>query len=386
VQQDADEDVERAPLRPKSLSNDQTSSLKGSSHHSGSSCRSDHSDRTKSSRRSGRDFDDETHQSLATQSQSSMIKEPSKAQMKSILQEENLNDDEQMQNFEGLTIPESKPIADFFPHCTVMFADIVGFNAWSSSRDPIQVFTLLQNVYEEFDKAAKTKGVFKVETIGDSYVAVTGLPESQDDHAIIMSSFALECRKIMKDVTQTLERELGPDTADDLSLRIGLHSGPVTAGLLRGEKSRFQLFGDTVNTASRMESSGEENLIQLSSSTAKFLEEGGKGDWLLKREGGLVVQGTVETETFWLERKDSASGRRLSMDAAYNAFQGKTTSKKQKKDSLLWSATENVGPLDSTDPKSSKGDSSDSVARLVDWNVEILSKLLRQVVSYLLLK
>ena len=68
------------------------------------------------------------------------------------------------------------PIADLFPHCTVMFADISGFTAWSSTRDPAQVFILLQTVYQAFDKIAKRRKVFKVETIGDSYVAVTGLP------------------------------------------------------------------------------------------------------------------------------------------------------------------------------------------------------------------
>ena len=82
---------------------------------------------------------------------------------------------------------DDQPIADLFPHCTVLFADIVGFTAWSSSRDPAQVFILLQTVYQAFDVIAKRRKVFKVETIGDSYVAVTGLPESQPRHAIIMA-------------------------------------------------------------------------------------------------------------------------------------------------------------------------------------------------------
>ena len=79
-------------------------------------------------------------------------------------------------------------------------------------------------------------------------VAVTGLPEPQEDHAVIMARFARDCQKRMKEVTRELELTLGPDTGD-LSMRFGLHSGPVTAGVLRGERSRFQLFGDTVNTA-----------------------------------------------------------------------------------------------------------------------------------------
>jgi hypothetical protein len=81
----------------------------------------------------------------------------------------------------------SQPIADLFPHCTVLFADIAGFTAWSSSREPPQVFILLQTLYQAFDAIAKRRRVFKVETVGDSYVAVTGLPEPQHNHAVIMA-------------------------------------------------------------------------------------------------------------------------------------------------------------------------------------------------------
>jgi class 3 adenylate cyclase len=141
----------------------------------------------------------------------------------------------------------SSPIADLFPETTVLFSDISGFTAWSSVREPRQVFTLLENIYGTFDAIAVKRGVFKVETIGDSYVAVTGLPEPRKDHAICMVKFARDCRKQMIELVQKLELTLGPGTAD-LEMRFGLHSGPVTAGVLRGQKSRFQLFGDTVNT------------------------------------------------------------------------------------------------------------------------------------------
>jgi hypothetical protein len=80
--------------------------------------------------------------------------------------------------------PDTKPIADFFPQVTIMFCDLVGFTAWSSTREPSLVFTLLESIYYEFDQLARQLGVFKVETIGDCYVAVAGLPEPRDDHAI----------------------------------------------------------------------------------------------------------------------------------------------------------------------------------------------------------
>lgn len=92
------------------------------------------------------------------------------------------------------------------------------------------------------DKIAARRKVFKVETIGDCYMAVTGLPTPQEDHAARMGKFALDCNRKMTTVTRMLADRLGEDT-ESLSLRIGLHSGAVTAGILRGAKSRFQLFG-----------------------------------------------------------------------------------------------------------------------------------------------
>jgi class 3 adenylate cyclase len=131
---------------------------------------------------------------------------------------------------------DKQPIADLFPNTTVFFGDIAGFTSWSSQREPTQVFTLLQTLYQAFDRLAKKLGVFKIETIGDCYVACTGLPDPQADHAVRMAFFARESLRSMQGLVKKLEVNLGPDTAE-LCLRVGLHSGPVTAGVLRGESS-----------------------------------------------------------------------------------------------------------------------------------------------------
>ena len=183
-----------------------------------------------------------------------------------------------------------EPIATIFSNTTVIFADIAGFTAWSSEREPCQVFELLETLYRNFDAVAKRLGVFKVETIGDCYVAVTGLPESNKDHAIVCARFAWEVLHQTSNLTKALEVSLGPGTSD-LQLRVGLHSGAVTAGVLRGEKARFQLFGDTMNTASRMESTGQAGKIQVSPETAGLLISSGKERWLSKREELVAVKG-----------------------------------------------------------------------------------------------
>jgi hypothetical protein len=99
----------------------------------------------------------------------------------------------------------SKPIADLFPRATILFADIAGFTAWSSTREPTQVFTLLETVYNSFDIIAGRMGVFKVETVGDCYMAATGLPEPHPDHALVMARFAREAILTMDQVVKKLE-------------------------------------------------------------------------------------------------------------------------------------------------------------------------------------
>ena len=113
----------------------------------------------------------------------------------------------------------------------------------------------------------------------------------------------------MTSITNDLEIELGPGTSS-LQIRIGLHSGAVTAGVLRGDRARFQLFGDTVNTASRMESTGSPNRIQVSQKTAEKLMEAGKGEWLAKRLDPVQAKGKGTMETYWVEPVMGASTHR----------------------------------------------------------------------------
>jgi class 3 adenylate cyclase len=128
---------------------------------------------------------------------------------------------------------------------------------------------------------------------GDCYVAVTGLPDPRKDHAVAMCRFARECLIKTRVLVRKLEIRLGPDTAD-LAMRMGIHSGPVTAGVLRGERSRFQLFGDTMNTAARMEHTGIRDRIQLSQETTDLLIAAGKTNWISRREDLVHAKGKCD--------------------------------------------------------------------------------------------
>eukprot|EP00529_Nitzschia_sp_RCC80_P008238 CAMPEP_0113455580 /NCGR_PEP_ID=MMETSP0014_2-20120614/8448_1 /TAXON_ID=2857 /ORGANISM="Nitzschia sp." /LENGTH=1213 /DNA_ID=CAMNT_0000347013 /DNA_START=398 /DNA_END=4036 /DNA_ORIENTATION=+ /assembly_acc=CAM_ASM_000159 len=265
------------------------------------------------------------------------------------------------------TIQESKPIADLFPHATVFFADIAGFTAWSSVREPSQVFTLLETIYKSFDKSAKKRKVFKVETVGDCYVAVTGLPEPNADHPIVMCKFARECLTQFNKLSTQLEVILGPDTGD-LQLRVGIHSGPVTAGVLRGDKSRFQLFGDTVNTAARIESSSMGDKIHISHETAELLHKAGKSSWLRRRTDTVLAKGKGEMQTYWLVTDEEiASGALLDGGAKAAAPLP-----------VVNAMASRVAKSDVLDPEAMLPP---RIKRLVDWNVDVLKRLLKQIVA-----
>jgi class 3 adenylate cyclase len=278
---------------------------------------------------------------------------------------------------------EPEPIADLFPNTTILFADIEGFTAWSSEREPPQVFKLLETLYTAFDEVAHQLGVFKVETIGDCYVAVSGLPDPEKDHAVIMVKFAYQCLLRMHDLTRTLESSLGPGTAD-LKARVGLHSGPVTAGVLRGERARFQLFGDTVNVASRMESTGKVNRIQVSKETAQLLIEAGKSDWVEERNELVAVKGKGQMQTYWACPKTGYKRKRRDLESSLAVKQslmslgdstGALSRPELKEDFNVWGATN----LDTA--LALRASSTSRTNSLTEWNADILQQLLQKVVA-----
>jgi len=204
---------------------------------------------------------------------------------------------------QGSILEEEEPIADLFHDTSIMFSDIVGFTKWSSERTPHEVFQLLEKIFWEFDDIAARHGVFKLGTIGDCYIAVTGIPEPIDDHAIVLTQFAFDCRDKVREVCTRLDTE-GLCTAN-LDMRFGIHSGATTAGILRGTKSRFELFGDTINTASRMESTGLGGKIQVSAETAELIRRDDKSRWLTKRDTLVAAKGKGEMITYWVEPERS---------------------------------------------------------------------------------
>ncbi|NWY32489.1 ANPRB protein, partial [Pheucticus melanocephalus] len=189
--------------------------------------------------------------------------------------------------------------AQSYSSATIFFSDIVGFTELSSSSTPYQVVDLLNKLYTIFDEIIDNYDVYKVETIGDAYMVVSGVPKENGIlHAGEIASMALD----LLDVCRTFTIPHKPNTL--LKIRAGIHSGAVVAGVVGTKMPRYCLFGDTVNTASRMESTSEALKIQCSSSAYQLLEQ--IGEYVLVCRGNLQVKGKGDMVTYWLEGKKAS--------------------------------------------------------------------------------
>ncbi len=180
-------------------------------------------------------------------------------------------------------------IADGFAEVTVLFADLVGFTELSQKLSPAELVVMLNRTFSAFDDLAEELGVEKIKTIGDCYMVAAGLPERRSDHAQIVARMALG----MRDTLAKINHEGGYK----LRIRIGLHTGPVVAGVIGKRKFIYDLWGDTVNTASRMESSGAPGEIQVTRQVYERLTSG----FELERRGLIQVKGKGEMETYLLQ-------------------------------------------------------------------------------------
>jgi guanylate cyclase len=186
-------------------------------------------------------------------------------------------------------LKRGQQVADHVDAVTVVFADIVGFTPLAARLAPTEVVDLLDEIFRRFDDLATKHGVEKIKTIGDAYMAVAGAPEHCDDHAARAARLALAMRDAV--------RELAASRNIELSMRIGLHTGEVVAGVIGAQRFAYDLWGDTVNTASRMESHGQPGEIQLTAATRAAL-----GDAFRTRERGEIdVKGRGRVATHWLD-------------------------------------------------------------------------------------
>lgn len=180
-------------------------------------------------------------------------------------------------------------IADSFLEVSVLFADIVGFTELSTRTSPGELVELLNTIFCLFDQLAERHGVEKIKTIGDAYMAVAGLPNKSNDHAPVIANMALD----MQNAIATFNKEYN----QSFSIRIGISTGPVVAGVIGLKKFAYDLWGDTVNTASRMESHGIAGSIQVCEATYQLL----KDKYLLEKRGLIQVKGKGEMMTYLLK-------------------------------------------------------------------------------------
>lgn len=184
-------------------------------------------------------------------------------------------------------------IADHYDSVTVLFADLVNFTHMSEKMPPTQLIDLLSQVFLRFDTLAEKYQVEKIKTIGDAYMVISGAPVACADHAYRIANMALEMQEVLKEVASQLKL--------DLNMRIGINSGPVVAGVIGSSKFSYDLWGDTVNMASRMEETCAEGGIQVTLETKRLLPD----VYQFKARTGVEVKGKGLVDTYMLQRLNS---------------------------------------------------------------------------------
>jgi class 3 adenylate cyclase len=189
-------------------------------------------------------------------------------------------------------------IAEAHPAATVLFSDIVGFTALSEQIPPDRVVSLLSNLFSAFDDLVDRYQLEKIKTIGDAYMVAGGIPHTRADHAVAVAALALDMQGVVADFARRLSQPM--------SVRIGIHSGPVVAGVIGKKKFIYDLWGDTVNTAARMESHGIPGQIQVSERSYSLLRD----DFELEERGPIQVKDKGVMRTWLLlGRKPTMSVR-----------------------------------------------------------------------------
>ncbi|MFQ5967385.1 MAG: adenylate/guanylate cyclase domain-containing protein [Acidimicrobiia bacterium] len=179
-------------------------------------------------------------------------------------------------------------IADRFDSVTIVYMDLVGFTALAADLPAETLVGWLNDVHSDLDQLVASYGVEKIKTIGDGYMAAAGVPEAQADHAELAARLALDMKSYID--------RCDPLAGYEITCRLGLSSGPVIGGVIGTHKFQYDLWGDTVNTASRMESHAEAGQIQVSVSTYELT----KDKFLFRRRGEIDVKGKGTMETFYL--------------------------------------------------------------------------------------
>ncbi len=179
-------------------------------------------------------------------------------------------------------------VAQRFEAVSVLFADIVGFTPLSSELDPEEMVNLLNQIFSDFDALVEKYGLEKIRTIGDSYMVASGVPSPRPDHAQAIAKLALD----MRDYIESLPAQYG----HKINFRIGINSGPVVAGIVGTQRFHYDIWGDPVNIASRMESHGVPGQIQMTSETRELI----KDEFVSQPRGRILIKGKGEMETWFL--------------------------------------------------------------------------------------